>query len=43
MRYSDKMKFGIDILYLDNDTMIKNGPTTISKTSLQQFKAPMIL
>ena len=37
------MRFGTDTLYLDNDTMTRDGPTTIPKTSPQQLKAPIIL
>ena len=43
MRYSNEMRFGTDILYLDNDTIMRDGPITIPKTSPQQLKASMIL
>ena len=38
-RYSDEMRFGTDTLHLDNDTMTRDGPTTISETFPQQLKA----
>ena len=37
------MRFGTDTLQLANNTITKNGPTTILETSLQQLKASMIL
>ena len=36
------MRFGTDTLHLDNDTVTRDGPTTIPETSPQQLKASMI-
>ena len=34
------MRFGNDTLYLDNDTMTRDGLTTITETFPQQIKGP---
>ena len=37
------MRFGTNILHLDNDIMTRDGTTTIPETLLQQLKALRIL